>query len=721
MRNNHLPGCLKALLQQGHPQTWWLDNFDRSPIHVACLTGNHSFLGRLLASLSDQDARSSLEAKGLDGMTPVHLAVQGGHAKCIEVITNTGHLQELEIPTDSWKRNPVHLAVAKGEYDCCKELICNDKLKFNPYTLDIQGKSLFSYLDDKNDAQRSVGRLLLKVHSKVFRKKDNEGQSIWHLAIKFLDEDSIETLKDQHKSTIDDSNNSGETPLHLAVNRKNKQIVDRLLELGARTGINAAKEQSPLMFACSRGEAKMVKSMLDIKKQAAKDVDKDGKSPLHYVIECKNCNDEDREKIVKWLVSAMKSVDVEDQRGCTPLHVACQNSKSSIVSILMEKGANPDSKDDKGNNALHHAVGLWPQLGEATFTWREEVAEKVLKRSPGCIRDKNEDGHTALFLALLRDEEDASIFLLENGADPQVTTEKEHLTPFMWACQHGGPLSFISMVIEIAGQQNSRLDLNQGDAKFDQSPLAWACEGNSTEVVKILLETSKSVQLENKLDLNKRATGYSNYTPLHLALIEKNHGILKLLLDDPRITCGLGATKCDDLNLLEFAFERSDQRCLTTLLLHHHTKSTVFFMGGWERIVQKHASLVGNLELWDEWERAILDPKHKVRFPIHKLAEAGRQERIESLRRSGMNVHELDEDNWTPADTAARYHHKELEELLRKDNPARDLAIHKYSEPSTFINVYEGPELTTLLCDAEEPFLSFVLGWWFLYCAMAWY
>ncbi|KAG5779917.1 hypothetical protein H9Q73_006445 [Fusarium xylarioides] len=708
MPKNHLPGYLKDLLQDGHPQTWWLDNFDRSPVHVASLTGNHSFLGKLLASLSEKDVRSSLEAKGSDGMTPVHLAMMGGHAKCIVAIKKAIHLQELKMLTDAWKRNPIHLAVAKGEYGCCKELICDESLNFKPYTLDVHGKSLFSYLDEANDDQRSIGRLLLKVHSRLFVDKDNEGQSVWHYGIKFLGEEAIDTLQHRHLSTINASNNSGETPLHPAIKLKSKQISNRLLGIGAEPGVNKAGDQSPLMFACSRGEAQIVKSLLGKNKQAAKDKDKYGKSPLHYVIECKGCNDGDREMIVKWLVSAMKEIDTEDKQGCTPLHLACQSSKSSIVSILMEKGANPDSKDDQGNNALHYSVGLSPQHGEATSTWREEIAEKILKRSPACIRDQNEKGRTALFPALLRNEEDACMFLLENNADPQVVSDREPVSPFMWACKHGGPLSFISMVILKAGQKDSSIDLNQGDTVFYQSSLARACEGNREEVVKMLLETSKSVQLEDKLDLNKRATRYSNHTPLHHALFEKNHDILKLLLDDPRIMRGLGATECVGLNLLEYAFERSDERCLTTLLLHHHTKSTVFFMDGWETIIQKHASLVDNVELWGEWERGILDPKRKVLFPIHKLAEAGRQDTIESLLHSGINVHELDEDNWTPADVAARYHHKELEELLGKSDPDRDLAIHKYCQPSTFINVYQGPGLTT--SPTKEPSLSFVLG-----------
>ncbi|KAF5624086.1 serine threonine phosphatase 6 regulatory ankyrin repeat subunit A [Fusarium tjaetaba] len=686
LRSNQLPGCLKALLRQSHPQTWWFDNIGRSPIHVACLTGNQRFLERLLKNLSTKDARASLEAKGLDGMTPVHLAVQEGHAKCIAVIKR---LQELEMPSDAWKRSPFHLSICKGRYDCCNELICDEKLVFNPYTLDVHGRSLFSYLDEEEEEQRSIGSQFLKVHSRLFGDKDNEGQSVWHYGVKFCDEEVIDILEDQHRSAINASNNCGETPLHLAIKLKRKQTFHRLLMIGADPGVNNTGDQSPLMFACSRGEANMVCSMLKIQRKAAEDKDKYGKSPLHYAIECKNYNDGERETIVRWLVSAMKEIDIEDKQGCTPLHLACQNSKSSIVSIFMDKGANPDSKDDQGNNALHYLVGLLPQHGEATSTWREEIAEKLSKRSPACIRDQNEDGHTALFLVVMRNEGDACIFLVENNADPQTISDEESFSPFTRACRRGGPVNFISKAILMAGQQDSRIDLNQGDAVLGQSPLAWACEENKPEVVKMLLETRNLIQLEDKLDLNKQATRYGNATPLHHTLLEKNHDILELLLDDPRIIRGLGATKFIGLNLLQFAFELSDQRCLTTLLLHHHTKSTVFFMEGWESIIQKHASLVGNVELWDEWERA------------------GRQEMIKSLLHSGINVHELDEDNWPPAGIAARYHHKELEEFLRKDYPDRDLAMHKYRHPSTFINVYDGPELTA--SPAKEPSLSFVL------------
>ncbi|KAF5624572.1 serine threonine phosphatase 6 regulatory ankyrin repeat subunit A [Fusarium sp. NRRL 52700] len=201
------------------------------------------------------------------------------------------------------------------------------------------------------------------------------------------------------------------------------------------------------------------------------------------------------------------------------------------------------------------------------------------------------------------------------------------------------------------------------------------------------------------VDLN--SAGYRNTTSLHHALIERNHDVLKLLLHDPRIMRGLGATECDGLNLLEFAFERSDQTCLTTLLLHRHSKSTVFFMGGCKTIIPKHANLDGNVKPWDEWERGILDPKRKVLCPIHKLAEAGRQERTESLLHHGMNVHERDEGSRTPADNAARYHHKELKDLRRKDNPDRDLTIHKYSQLCTFINVYHGPEHVNVPPTAE--------------------
>ena len=40
----------------------------------------------------------------------------------------------------------------------------------------------------------------------------------------------------------------------------------------------------------------------------------------------------------------------------TPLHYACQNGNKTIANLLIDLGANINSKDNKGSTCLHYSV-----------------------------------------------------------------------------------------------------------------------------------------------------------------------------------------------------------------------------------------------------------------------------------------------------------------------------------------------------------------------------
>ena len=61
------------------------------------------------------------------------------------------------------------------------------------------------------------------------------------------------------------------------------------------------------------------------------------------------------------LLAAIKdlpSVDFRDFEGVTYLHFAALNHKSEVIKLLLEKGADPNAKDDRGRFAIIWALGI---------------------------------------------------------------------------------------------------------------------------------------------------------------------------------------------------------------------------------------------------------------------------------------------------------------------------------------------------------------------------
>mmetsp|Transcript_24722 Transcript_24722/g.29937 ORF Transcript_24722/g.29937 Transcript_24722/m.29937 type:complete len:232 (+) Transcript_24722:346-1041(+) len=48
-------------------------------------------------------------------------------------------------------------------------------------------------------------------------------------------------------------------------------------------------------------------------------------------------------------------VDSRDPKGNTPLHTACQNGHEALAKLLVERGANINAQNHRGNTALHFA------------------------------------------------------------------------------------------------------------------------------------------------------------------------------------------------------------------------------------------------------------------------------------------------------------------------------------------------------------------------------
>ncbi|MCE7072521.1 ankyrin repeat domain-containing protein [Dyadobacter sp. CY327] len=79
-------------------------------------------------------------------------------------------------------------------------------------------------------------------------------------------------------------------------------------------------------------------------------VDRDGRSPLFYSIIAGNTNMTDS------LLTAGANVDLQDKNGWAPLHFAVQSYNLAAISLLLQNGANIEICDEHGNTPLWRAV-----------------------------------------------------------------------------------------------------------------------------------------------------------------------------------------------------------------------------------------------------------------------------------------------------------------------------------------------------------------------------
>jgi ankyrin repeat protein len=103
-----------------------------------------------------------------------------------------------------------------------------------------------------------------------------------------------------------------------------------------------------LFYACRQGHLGMVKLLL-------------GYGADHAWTDCDTCPmagaaQKGNDEVVEWLLGAGADLDSTDKYGNNALHVACFEARLSTVELLLSKGSFIDSKDNEGNTCLHKAA-----------------------------------------------------------------------------------------------------------------------------------------------------------------------------------------------------------------------------------------------------------------------------------------------------------------------------------------------------------------------------
>jgi ankyrin repeat protein len=205
-------------------------------------------------------------------------------------------------------------------------------------------------------AERDFGALtsLLEEKPELALARHPDGYSLIHAAAEVAPVELVQLLVSLG-ADINEQDKWGETPIFYAVDEPNVPVAEMLLSIGAQLDTMNYKGHCPIYVVAIEGNIDAIEFLL------AHNVPIDqkteyGSTALHVAV-CGGYED-----LVDYLIGHGADVNARDSTmGKTPLHYAIDlirygwDSLLKMAELLLERGADPNIKDNNGKTAWHLA------------------------------------------------------------------------------------------------------------------------------------------------------------------------------------------------------------------------------------------------------------------------------------------------------------------------------------------------------------------------------
>jgi ankyrin repeat protein len=238
---------------------------------------------------------------------------------------------------------------------------------------DSEGNTFLIYAAGRS---LQLTRLLLKVGGNV-NQANRAGKTPLFVAVQCANPDIVENLL-HAQPDIEACDSEGKTALHAAVeidseriirqllihnasvNKQNEvgetplmaahseTIVNLLCEAGGDVNLKTYSSWDALMFAVRRGNFEVVRALLS-RGAEANSITDIGETPVYIAVSYNTAN---QQAILKILIEFGAEINEETDAGLTPLSLAAQYCESTIVETLINAGAKVNATSTNGDTPL---------------------------------------------------------------------------------------------------------------------------------------------------------------------------------------------------------------------------------------------------------------------------------------------------------------------------------------------------------------------------------
>jgi len=219
-------------------------------------------------------------------------------------------------------------------------------------------------IDPYNQAKQIISRSkeitelesFLHDHNDLIYATDERGNTLLHYAVEKKNKDAVKVLLDK-RSDPNAQNNSGFTPLVLAIIAGERGLVSLLLENGASPSKVVALDTSPLTCAAFYGYYDITKSLLSCNKQTLPQQQKDAALITTIREAARKASDpaaEEHKKIIELLIKQGASVQCTNTFGSSCLLLAVNLPK--IIKIFLRHGAQVNLARYDGQTPLMESI-----------------------------------------------------------------------------------------------------------------------------------------------------------------------------------------------------------------------------------------------------------------------------------------------------------------------------------------------------------------------------